>query len=164
MKGIAKNIGTILIVEDYEDVRRMLRMLLESEHFRVLDAGSGAEALNLLNSEYPDIILMDLGLPGFDGIETIRRIRKRDGFQNTTIIVLTAASGRAIHETAFRAGTNYFMSKPIDFDGLAELLKQISTDRGRSKIPKYARSRAQRAVMRNTVSMPQTSSEARWTN
>ena len=163
MKGIAKSIGTILIVEDYEDVRRMLKMLLESEHFRVLDAGSGAEALNLLNSEHPDVILMDLGLPGFDGIETIRRIRKRDGFQNTTIIVLTAASGRSIYETAFRVGTNYFMTKPIDFDGLAELLKQISAD-GRSTTPTYARSRAQRAVIRNTASMPQTRSEAHRTN
>ena len=68
---------------------------------------------------------MDLALPGFDGFETIRRIRKIDGFQNTPIIVITAYSGPSIYETARRAGIEYFMAKPIDFDELAELLKQI---------------------------------------
>src|SRR5687767_2367094 len=140
---------TILVVEDYDDVRRMLKVLLESEKFRVLEAANGAEALEIIKDQRPDVILMDLALPGFDGFETIRRIRKIDGFQNTPIIVLTAYTGQSIYATALRAGANYFMAKPIDFDELAGLLEQILVD-GNSRSPKYSRSAAHRAVISNT--------------
>ena len=150
MKRVGSDIKRILIVEDYEDVRQMLKILLESEHFRVLEAGSGAEALKLIRRGHPDAILMDLALPGFDGFETIRRIRQIDGFQNTPIIVLTAYTGQSVYDTAFDAGTTYFMGKPIDFDELAELLEQLLSD-GNRGIPKYSRTPAQRAVMRNEV-------------
>ena len=143
----------ILVVEDYDDVRRMLKVLLESEHFRVLEAATGAQALNVVKNRHPDVILMDLALPGIDGFETIRRIRKIDGFQNTPIIVLTAYSGQSFYETALRAGTNYFMPKPIDFDELAELLNQIVVEEN-SRSPKYGRSAAQRAVARSEMPAP----------
>ena len=152
----------ILVVEDYEDVRGMLKILLESEHFHVLEAATGAEALTAVKNERPDVILMDLALPGFDGFETIRRVRKIDGFQNTPIIVLTAYSGQSIYETARRAGTNYFMAKPIDFEELAELLKQILGD-GNSKSPKNSRVSAHRAVIRNDKPVPHIRREVRWT-
>lgn len=116
---------TILVVEDYDDVRQVLKVLLESENFRVLEAASGPEALELLEDERPDVILMDLSLPGFDGMEAIRRIRVLDGFQNTPIVVLTAYTGQSTYETAIRAGSNYFRAKPIDFDELVALLKKI---------------------------------------
>lgn len=116
---------TILVVEDYDDVRQILRVLLETENFRVLEAASGVEALEVLEEEHPDAILMDLALPGFDGLEVIRRIRAIDGFQNTPIIVLTAHTRPSTYETALRAGCDYFRTKPIDFDELAALLKKI---------------------------------------
>ena len=119
---------TILIVEDYDDVRQILRVLLESENFRVLEAASGPEALEVLEEERPDVILMDVSLPGFDGMEAIRRIRALDGFQNTPIIVLTAYTGGSTYESALRAGSNYFRAKPIDFDELVALLKEIFFD------------------------------------
>ena len=144
---------TILVVEDYEDVRQMLKILLESEDFRVLDASTGAEALQILKSGHPDIILMDLALPGFDGFETIRRIRKIDGFQNTPIVILSAFSGPSVYETARRAGTEFVMTKPIDFDELAELLEQIFED-GTIANSKSTRLSAQRAVINGKTSMP----------
>ena len=121
--------STVLVVEDYDDVRRMLKVLLESEKFRVLEAATGAEALDVIRNHRPDVILMDLALPGFDGFETIRRIRAIDGFQNTPIVVLTAYTGPSTYETALRAGSNYFMGKPIDFDELAGLLEEILGNR-----------------------------------
>ena len=160
MKQVGNGMRRILIVEDYEDVRRMLKILLESEHFRVLEAGSGAEALNLLRRARPDVILMDLALPGFDGFETIRRIRQIDGFQNTPIIVITAYTGQSIYETAFHAGTTYFMAKPVDFDELAELLERILGD-GNGGIPKYSRLPTQRAVIRNGVPVSRLRPEVR---
>ena len=150
----------ILIVEDYEDVRRMLKILLESEHFHVLEAGTGPEALNAVQNGRPDVILMDLALPGFDGFETIRRIRQIDGFQNTPIIVLTAYTGQSIYETAVRAGTSYFMAKPIDFDELAKLLERSLGDADRG-LRKYRRPPAQRAVIRNEVPLSHLRHEVR---
>ena len=135
---------TILVVDDYDDVRQALKILLESENFRVLEAASGAEALAVVKEEGPDVILMDLALPGFDGLEAIRRIRALDGFQNTPIIVLTAYTGRATHETALRAGSDYFRSKPIDFDELVELLNEICSGNTRSS----TRAASRRAVLR----------------
>lgn len=142
---------TILVVEDYDDIRQMLRLLLESEQLRVLEAADGAEALNIIKRQRPDVVLMDLGLPGFDGFETIRRIRKIDGFQNTPIIVLSAHSGQSNYESAFRAGTNYFMTKPVDFDELESLLKRILN--GDVSQPRDGRSAAQRAVSNNRKSV-----------
>ena len=162
VNGISKAMGRILVVEDYEDVRQMLRLLLESEHFDVLEAATGIEALKVVESEGPDVILMDLALPGFNGFETIRRIREIDGFQNTPIIVLTAYSGQSVYETALRAGTDYFMAKPIDFDALADLLKQILSGRT-SRNPKHTRSAAQRAVPGNKPPVPRPGREVHWT-
>src|SRR5687767_5462795 len=124
---------TVLVVEDYDDVRRMLKVLLESEKFRVLEAATGSEALEIIKDQRPDAILMDLALPGMDGFETMRRIRAIDGFQNTPIVVLSAYTGVSTYETALRAGSNYFMAKPIDFDDLAALLKEILLGRNRSR-------------------------------
>lgn len=141
----------------------MLRILLESEQFGVLEASTGAEALKILKSSRPDVILMDLALPGFDGFETIRRIRKIDGFQNTPIVVLTAYSGPSVYETARRAGIDFFMTKPIDFDELVVLLEQILKD-GKVGNSKSSRSSAQRALRKSTPAMPRAMiREVRWT-
>ena len=162
MNRLDKDMRTILVVEDYEDVRGMLKILLESEHFHVLEAATGAEALTAVKNGRPDVILMDLALPGIDGFETIRRVRKIDGFQNTPIIVLTAYSAQSNYETARQAGTNYFMAKPIDFDELTVLLKQILSGVN-SKSRKYSRSSANRAVIRSETPMPHPRREVRWT-
>ena len=140
-----RGMGEILVVEDYDDVRRMLKILLEFENFHVLEAATGSEALDVIRNHQPDVILMDLALPGFDGFETIRRIRAIDGFQNTPIIVLTAYTGPSTYEAALRAGSNYFMAKPIDFDELAALIEDILSGRN----PKQTRPSSQRAALNN---------------
>jgi two-component system, cell cycle response regulator DivK len=139
--------GTILVVEDYDDVRQMLKILLESEKFRVLEAATGCEALEVIKDEHPDAILMDLALPGIDGFETIRRIRAIEGFQNTPIVVLSAYIGVSSYETALRAGSNYFMAKPINFDDLSALLKEILSGRNRRSL-KYTRAPIRRSMLR----------------
>lgn len=152
---------TVLVVEDYDDVRRMLKVLLESEKFRVLEAATGAEALEVIKDQRPDVILMDLALPGFDGFETIRRIRTIDGFQNTPIVVLTAYTGPSTYETALAAGSDYFMAKPIDFDELSLLLENILFD-GDKRSPRYSRTPSERAVLRTKPTAPPPTREIRW--
>lgn len=151
--------GTILVVEDYDDVRRMLKVLLESEKFQVLEAATGSEALDVIQDEIPDVILMDLALPGFDGFETIRRIRAIEGFQNTPIVVLTAYTGPSTYETALQAGSNYFMAKPIDFDELAALLKDIL---GANTRPRSSRAPVKRTTLRTNPPLPRAGREVRW--
>ncbi|HSE21993.1 MAG TPA: response regulator [Pyrinomonadaceae bacterium] len=152
---------TILVVEDYDDVRQMLRILLESEEFRVVEAASGAQALDVLKRERPDAILMDLALPGFDGLEAIRRIRAIDRFRNTPIVVLTAYTGPSTYETAIRAGSDYFMAKPIDFDELAALLNEVLFSANR-KNSKFNRASNQRAMLAEKRVPPRPARELRY--
>jgi two-component system response regulator AtoC len=118
-------IKTILLVEDHDDSRTMLRLLLESDNYHVLEATTGSEALEIARLRNPDLILMDMGLPELDGLETIRRIRQVDGLQKAPIVVLSAYSGSAYYQSAIEAGGNYFVSKPIDFDKLKAVLIKI---------------------------------------
>jgi DNA-binding response OmpR family regulator len=152
--------GTILIVEDYDDVRRMLKVLLEFEEFQVVEAATGSEALEAIKKQPPDVILMDLALPGVDGFETIRRIRATHGFQNTPIIVLTAYTAPSTYETALSAGSNYFMAKPIDFDELAALLKDIMSG-GKTRRSKHTRAPSQRTTFRTKPPAPRPGRELR---
>ena len=120
-----RQLGTLLLVEDYDDVRTILRLLLECHDYRVLEAATGIQALNILKMESPDLIIMDLGLPELDGFETMRRIRKNEAFQDTPIIVLTAYTGAFHDQAALRAGGNYILGKPVDFEELEELIHSI---------------------------------------
>lgn len=122
-----RRIKTILLVEDHDDSRTMLRLLLESENYYVLEATTGPEALKIARLRNPDLILMDIGLPELDGVETIRRIRQIDWLQKTPIVVLSAYSGPAYYQSAMEAGGNYFVSKPIDFDKLKAVLIKIDS-------------------------------------
>ena len=119
----------------------------------MLEASTGTEALKILSTGHADVILMDLALPGFDGFETIRRIRKIDGFQDTPIIILSAYSGPSVYETARRAGIDVFITKPIDFDELAVLLEEIFED-GTVGKSKAIRSSVQRAMIKGKMAMP----------
>ena len=138
----------------------MLKVLLESESFQVLEAGSGSEALKVVHKQRPDAILMDVALPGFDGFETIRRIRRLDGFRNIPIIVLTAYTAPSTYETARSAGSNYFMAKPIDFDDLVTLLNRILSD-GNTRSSRPMRPATQRAIVKPKPLPPQRERELR---
>ncbi len=82
------NVGTpILVVEDEQSLRRMLRTILTAQGYRVLEAGSGQSALDRLSRDAPEVVLLDLGLPDMDGLEVIRRVRASG--VKTPIIVLS---------------------------------------------------------------------------
>src|SRR5258705_13975367 len=114
MNRDSRRMKTILVVEDYDDTRSLLKLLLERD-YHVLEATSGPEAVSIAKQRYPDLILMDIGLPGFDGLETIRRIRQIHALQEIPIIVLSAYSGAVYYEAAVQAGRHYFLTKPIAF-------------------------------------------------
>ncbi len=117
----------ILIVEDVEFNRDLIVQLLE-ENYEILTAVDGAVGVELAERERPDLILMDLSLPGVDGWEATRRIKANEALRNIPIIALTAHAMRGDAEKARACGCNDYLSKPIDEDLLFETLRQFLVD------------------------------------
>ena len=116
---------TVMVVEDFEDNRFMMRRLLETSGYRVLEAINGEEAVRIAELERPDLILMDLSLPLLDGLAATRRIREREGLRHVPIIAVSAHDTADFHAEALAAGCNDYVTKPIDFDQLESLLHRL---------------------------------------
>jgi CheY-like chemotaxis protein len=116
---------TILVVEDYEDTSLAMRLALEDRGYHILEASDGEAAVRIAESERPDIILMDLNLPVLDGLEATRRIRSNAGLKDTIVVAVTAHSDPDHRARALAAGCNAFVTKPIDFEWLNDLLANL---------------------------------------
>jgi CheY-like chemotaxis protein len=116
---------TVLVVEDFEDNRFMMRRLLEMSGYRVLEAVNGEEAVETTRRERPDLILMDLSLPLLDGLAATRRIREELGLSRVPIVAVSAHDTADFHAEALGAGCNDYVTKPIDFDQLEALLQRL---------------------------------------
>lgn len=115
----------VLVVEDFEDNRFMMRRLLEMSGYRVVEAVNGEQAVEAAVGERPDLILMDLSLPKLDGLAATRRIRQHDALSQTPIVAVSAHDTTDFHADALAAGCNEYVTKPIDFDQLEALLKKL---------------------------------------
>lgn len=103
---------TILVVEDQEDNRRILRDLLQNAGFAIMEATSGLEGVAMAASHRPDLILMDIQLPGIDGYEATRRLRANSEFDKTPIIAVTSFALSGDDVKAFKVGFNAYVTKP----------------------------------------------------
>ena len=115
---------TVMVVEDYDDTRLMLKQALEAKGYRVLEAINGQEAVDLSRRERPDLILMDLDLPILDGIAATQHIRQQPEMDEIPIVAVTAYPMSYTRVKAFAKGCNEYMAKPIDFAQLEELLNR----------------------------------------
>ena len=113
----------VLIVEDYPDIRTMMKFLVQSYGYEVIEAADGIEAVQSVQKTVPDLILMDLSLPNMDGLTATQTIRKFDGFAKIPIIAVTAY-GNSFYRRAIEAGCDDLINKPLDFDNLEPLLQQ----------------------------------------
>ena len=125
MEGIEAARPTVLVVEDFEDNRFMMRRLLEMSGYRVVEAVNGKQAVDMAGVEHPDIILMDLSLPMLDGLAATRRIREQNGLTRVPIVAVSAHDSADFHAEALAAGCNEYVTKPIDFDQLVSLLDRL---------------------------------------
>lgn len=116
---------TVLLVEDTEDNRFMMRRLLEMTGYRVVEALNGEEAVRLAELETPQLILMDLSLPVIDGLAATRLIRKLPQLASTPIIAVSAHDTSDFQSEAIKAGCNSYVTKPIDFSELETLIGQL---------------------------------------
>ena len=115
----------VLIVEDFEDTRFLMRLELEKRGFRVFEATDGEQGVALAAQEHPDIVLMDIGLPNIDGIEATRLIRNDSSMRDVLIVALTAHHETEYRAQALAAGCDAYLTKPIDFDWLIDLLGRL---------------------------------------
>jgi CheY-like chemotaxis protein len=115
---------TLLVVEDNEPSRDALCRRLERRGYTVLSAIDGEEAVSMAAATLPDLILMDLGLPGIDGWEATRRLKGSDATRHIPLIVLSAHAMPNDREMALAAGGDDFDTKPVRFD---QLLVKIET-------------------------------------
>ncbi len=112
---------TILVVEDFEDARRMIKFLLEDMGYEVLEAEDGWKAVESVKRQKPDLIFMDMALPKMNGLSATKIIRELKETSATPIIALTA-SGEYLYQQALDAGCNDFITKPLDIETKLHLL------------------------------------------
>jgi len=103
----------ILVVEDHEDNRRIMRDLLTSSGFEVIEAVTGVEGVSAAETYRPDLIVMDIQLPGIDGYEATRRIKANPNLQKVPIIVVTSYALSGDDVKAFEAGCDAYVAKPF---------------------------------------------------
>jgi two-component system, cell cycle response regulator DivK len=103
----------ILVVDDQEDNRRILRDLLTANGFQIIEALTGEEAVTRAETEMPDLILMDIQLPGIDGYEATRQIKARPALRTTPLIVVTSYALSGDDAKAFAAGADAYVAKPF---------------------------------------------------
>jgi len=130
MKGAMAEVQ-VLIVDDNPTNSKLARVLLEAEGFVVRTADDAEIALELLQSMVPAVILMDLQLPGIDGLELTRRLRADARWNQTWIIALTAYAMNGDEHKALAAGCDAYVTKPIDTDALPRLVAERVAQRRR---------------------------------
>lgn len=119
----------VLMIEDREENRRLLRAILKLEGAHVLEAAKGAEGIELANTELPDLILMDFQMPDMDGIEATRALKHDPATQAIPIIFVTASANTETRKGALEAGGDGFLTKPLDPTTLAVQVTNILKDR-----------------------------------
>ena len=122
---------SVLVVEDKELNRKVARIVLESEGYEIFEATTAEETLQALNAKTPDLILMDIALPGgMDGEELTRQIKNDPRWHHVPILALTAAAMKGDRERILEAGCDDYISKPIDTRVLVDLVGKYAGEGG----------------------------------
>ena len=131
--------ATILCVEDEADLRVDICEELEAAGYRVLEAGNGREALQILGEERPDLVLCDITMPAMSGLDLLRQVRMNSALADLPFIFLTALAGRRDIIAGKEAGVDDYLTKPIDFDlmliTVAARLDQVARIKGAAARP-----------------------------
>jgi CheY-like chemotaxis protein len=112
----------ILVVDDVIDNAVLISLDLQAEGYRVITASNGEEAVKVAGVTQPDIILMDLGMPGLDGLGATRKLRENERLREIPVIAITAFSTEGFRRAAYDAGFSGYLTKPLDFDRLHKLI------------------------------------------
>ncbi len=130
----------ILVVDDEPQIRRVLRTTLAADGYTIIEAHDGAEALEKLSGERPDLVLLDMNMPGMDGLEVCREIRAAS---DVPILMLTVRNTERDKVRALDAGADDYVVKPF---GIQELLARIRAALRRTSAGRRSRDRRQQGI------------------
>jgi two-component system cell cycle response regulator DivK len=116
--------STVLVVDDSDDIRKLICMKLRCKGYRVLEAANGQEAVELATRSHPGLILMDLSMPVMDGYEATRRIKALPGFCEVPVVAISAFCDSSNNRKALEAGCVECVGKPIDFPSFDNLVSR----------------------------------------
>jgi CheY-like chemotaxis protein len=105
----------ILVVDDHPETAKLVRSWFYGQPYDILEASDGEEGIERANADAPDIILLDLRMPGIDGLEAARRLKSAPATKSIPIILLTASKAISDKVEAFAAGADDYVTKPFDF-------------------------------------------------
>ncbi len=121
----------ILIVEDNPLHTKLIEMTLRTRNYTLLKATDGEKALDIARKERPDLIIMDLNLPGMTGFEVTKKLRENPAFSHTPIIAITAYAMKRDREMVIESGCDAYLSKPIDTRELPGVIAELLSARKR---------------------------------
>ncbi|HWN07768.1 MAG TPA: response regulator [Pyrinomonadaceae bacterium] len=116
---------TILVVDDFDDTRLLLRTWLKRKGFRVIEAENGREAVETAKNQNPDFIIMDIEMPELDGLAATRQIRAMNQLAGVPIVAVSAYGADQYREQALDAGCDEYVSTPFDPDELEKLIRSL---------------------------------------
>jgi CheY-like chemotaxis protein len=118
----------ILVVEDQDSIRRMIEALVQGRGYKVTAVASGAKAIDVASTDPPDLVLLDLMMPGqYDGFEVCRRLRADAATKNIPILVVTAMDDDGARTRATQAGATSFFTKPFSPIALLKEIERLRT-------------------------------------
>jgi CheY-like chemotaxis protein len=120
-----REIRTILVADDNDDTRRVVRWMLEQKGYAVIEAADGQQAVATAVSQRPDLILMDLLMPVVDGFDAVRGLREHEGLRGVPVIAMTARDAATSRDRAAGLGFNQYLSKPLDFLRLNVVIEKL---------------------------------------
>lgn len=114
--------ATVLVIDDEKQVRKLLRIVLEDDHYRVLESESGKQGLSNVALRRPDVVLLDLGLPDIDGLAVLKRLRE---WSHVPVLILSVKDGPEDKVSALDAGADDYVTKPFESSELLARLRAI---------------------------------------
>ena len=120
----------ILVVDDSADNVALLSLDLQHEGYKVVTATDGEEAISVASVTQPNLILMDISMPKLDGLGATRRIREKEALRDIPVIAVTAFSTEGFQRAAYDVGFSGYLTKPIDFDRMHQLVAGLLAPKG----------------------------------
>jgi CheY-like chemotaxis protein len=126
----------ILVVDDSADNLAVISLNLQYQGYRVVTASNGEDAINVATQTNPNLILMDINLPGLDGLAATRRIREHEGLGDVPVIAVTAFGTEGFQRAAYDAGISGYLTKPLDLDRMNQLIARLLSPEGSGNLNK----------------------------
>lgn len=110
----------ILVIDDEAELRKLTRTILQNDGHEVIEAETGMEGLDMVKKERPDLILLDVRMPKLDGWEICRKIKSREGAEETPVLIFTVMGNTEDKIRSQRSGADGHIEKPFEVEGLLE--------------------------------------------